>query len=221
MIYNYSKLKLVFLPFLGSFCPPLDPPVGGVQSCEDWGPGGRFKVCRIACNEGLKFSGSVPQFYTCGAEGFWRPNPNAQGRDPAVAPFVYPACSKTQPAQKIFKLKLDYLTDVLCNDAGKGVLKARIIAALQELNKEWSFSSCNKLTESDCDDLNININCNRRNNNNNNAAVVDEQNSSRQRYRRQIGNSDDQAYSLEISFPTVDDEEVANDAGRTVTYKTL
>ena len=103
---------------------------------------------------------------------------------------------------------------------GKGVLKARIIAALQELNKEWSFSSCNKLTESDCDDLNININCNRRNNNNNNAAVVDEQNSSRQRYRRQIGNSDDQAYSLEISFPTVDDEEVANDAGRTVTYKT-
>ena len=110
---------MYFSPIIGSFCPPLDPPVGGIQSCEDWGPGGRFKVCRIACNEGLKFSGSVPQFYTCGAEGFWRPNPNAQGRDPAVAPFVYPACSKTQPAQKIFKLKLDYLTDVLCNDAGK------------------------------------------------------------------------------------------------------
>jgi len=66
------------------------------------------------------------------------------------------------PAQKIFKLKLDYLTDVLCNDAGKGVLKARLIAALQELNKEWNFSSCNKLTESECEDLNININCNKR-----------------------------------------------------------
>ena len=44
----------------------------------------------------------------------------------------------------------------------QGVLKARIIAALQELNKEWSFSSCNQLTEEDCEDLGININCNRR-----------------------------------------------------------
>ena len=57
---------------------------------------------------------------------------------------MYPACSKAKPAQKIFKIKLDYLTDVLCNEAGKGVLKARIIAALQQLNKEWSFSSCNR-----------------------------------------------------------------------------
>ena len=39
---------------LESFCPPLDPPEGGSQSCEDWGPGGRFKVCRIACNDGLR-----------------------------------------------------------------------------------------------------------------------------------------------------------------------
>ena len=62
---------------LNSFCPPLDPPQGGSQSCEDWGPGGRFKVCKIECQDGLRFSQKVPQFYTCGAEGFWRPNPNA------------------------------------------------------------------------------------------------------------------------------------------------
>ena len=53
-----------------SFCPPL-----GSQNCEDWGPGGRFKVCRPECDPGMKFSQPVPQFYTCGAEGFWRPNP--------------------------------------------------------------------------------------------------------------------------------------------------
>ena len=96
-------------------------------------------------------------------------------------------------------------------------MKARIIAALQELNKEWSFSSCNKLTESECKDLNININCNRRPGGSGtpNAAASDDQ-TFNLRFKRQVGNSEDQAYSLEISFPTVDDEEVANDAGKTV-----
>ena len=93
----------------------MDPPIGGSQSCEDWGPGGSFQVCRIACDEGLKFSTEVPEFYVCGAEGFWRPNSNSN--DP-TAKFTYPACSETKPAQKIFKIKLDYITDVLCNDAG-------------------------------------------------------------------------------------------------------
>ena len=62
-----------------SFCPPLDPPEGGGLNCEEWGPGGRFSVCRIYCEAGKKFSQPVPQFYTCGAEGFWRPNLNALG----------------------------------------------------------------------------------------------------------------------------------------------
>ena len=48
---------------------PLDPPVGGAQKCEDWGPGGSFKVCRIECDEGLKFSREVPEYYICGAFG--------------------------------------------------------------------------------------------------------------------------------------------------------
>jgi hypothetical protein len=96
-------------------------------------------------------------------------------------------------------------------------LKARIIAALQELNKEWSFSSCNKLSESECEDLNININCNRRNtNSNNNASPAVNDDQTFRRHKRQIGNNEDQAYSLEISFPTVDNDEVSNDAGKTV-----
>ncbi|XP_018027289.2 sushi, von Willebrand factor type A, EGF and pentraxin domain-containing protein 1, partial [Hyalella azteca] len=58
---------------LEDFCEDLADPVGGTQRCSNWGPGGRFKVCSIECNPGLKFSTQVPDFYTCGAEGFWRP----------------------------------------------------------------------------------------------------------------------------------------------------
>nr|CAD7258136.1 unnamed protein product [Timema shepardi] len=75
---------------LAEFCPELADPIGGTQMCKDWGAGGQFKVCEIACNPGLKFSQPVPKFYTCGAEGFWRPT-----LSPAL-PMVYPACSGNQ-----------------------------------------------------------------------------------------------------------------------------
>ncbi len=75
-------------PVIAEFCPPLADPIGGFQICKDWGYGGQFKVCEIGCNNGLRFSEEVPKFYSCGAEGFWRPtlNPNL--------PVVYPACSR-------------------------------------------------------------------------------------------------------------------------------
>lgn len=81
-------LILIFVNFISAeFCPPLADPVGGTQQCKDWGSGGQFKVCEIQCNAGLKFSQPVPKFYTCGAEGFWRPTENP------TLPLVYPACS--------------------------------------------------------------------------------------------------------------------------------
>jgi len=177
---------------LESFCPPLDPPEGGIQNCEDWGPGGRFKVCRINCTDGKKFSQTVPEFYTCGAEGFWRPNPNS---DP-TAPFVYPACSVSSPAQKIFKIKLQYLAQVLCSKAGQGVLKDKIINALQDLNKEWRFSACDKISEEECEGLGVNVNC------------IQKATGGRSRVKRQELES--QKYDLEISFPTIDGDEVVN-----------
>lgn len=76
---------------LSEFCPRLADPVGGTQTCKDWGSGGQFKVCEVHCNAGLKFSQAVPQFYTCGAEGFWRPT-----QDPSL-PMIYPACSGKFP----------------------------------------------------------------------------------------------------------------------------
>lgn len=69
------------------FCPELPDPIGGTQQCKDWGSGGQFKVCEIFCNPGLRFSQEVPKFYTCGAEGFWRPT-----NDPSL-PLIYPACT--------------------------------------------------------------------------------------------------------------------------------
>lgn len=45
-------------------------------------------MCEIACRDSLRFSQPVPPFYTCGAEGFWRPTAN-----PSL-PLVYPACSR-------------------------------------------------------------------------------------------------------------------------------
>ena len=74
----------------------------------------------------------------------------SQFADP-TSTFVYPACTRSSSAQKVFKIKLDYITEVLCNDAGKGVLKQNILEALQALNKEWNFvddqqvSNCNKI----------------------------------------------------------------------------
>lgn len=61
---------------LREHCPMPLSPVGGEKYCGDWGPGGRFKVCRIQCNEGAQFAQPVPQFYSCAAEGIWRPHAN-------------------------------------------------------------------------------------------------------------------------------------------------
>lgn len=90
---------LLFI-LLAEFCPPLDDPIGGIQTCKDWGVGGQFKVCEIACNAGLRFSEEVPEFYTCGAEGFWRPNYDDN------RPLVYPSCSRTNLLFSFFFLDI-------------------------------------------------------------------------------------------------------------------
>lgn len=101
---------LIIVNFISAeFCPPLADPVGGTQQCKDWGSGGQFKVCEIQCNAGLKFSQPVPKFYTCGAEGFWRPTEN-----PAL-PLVYPACSGEcvhKPKKFVVKFNYIFLTSI-------------------------------------------------------------------------------------------------------------
>lgn len=131
-------------------------PVGGVQVCKDWGAGGQFKVCEISCNPGLRFSEAVPDFYTCGAEGFWRPT-----REPSM-PLIYPSCSRefstkvvvviniasilflltaSKPAQRVFRIKMLFPSDVLCNKAGQGVLRQKVTNSVNALNRDWNFCS--------------------------------------------------------------------------------
>ena len=172
------------------FCPPIGHPQGGTQTCEEWGPGNIFKTCSIKCDPGKKFSQPVPQFYTCGAEGFWRPSPN---KNPA-AEFVYPVCSDATPAQKIFRIKLQYLAQVLCHEGGQNVLKDKIISALQGLNEEWRFSACPKLDKNECKDFGVDVNCVKKASN---------------KVKRQADEVD-QKYDLEISLPTLGGDDAIN-----------
>ncbi|XP_026678835.1 uncharacterized protein LOC103508436, partial [Diaphorina citri] len=141
---------------LSEFCPPLADPIGGVQMCKDWGSGGQFKVCEIACNAGLKFSQPVPKFYTCSAEGFWRPT-----NDPSL-PMVYPACSSSKQAQRVFKVNMLFPTSVLCNEAGQGVLRQKVKNAINSLNRDWNFCSHSIEGTKECKDLNIDVKCDHR-----------------------------------------------------------
>ncbi|XP_076035426.1 sushi, von Willebrand factor type A, EGF and pentraxin domain-containing protein uif [Oratosquilla oratoria] len=186
---------------LEEFCPRLEDPVGGVQRCSDWGPGSRFKVCKIECNDGLRFSTQVPDFYTCGAEGFWRPT-----SDPSV-PLVYPSCAPATPAQRVFKINMRFPSSVICNSAGQNVLSERIQLALNKLNIDWKFCSNSSDLSGKCEGLNVNVKCSRRNRLARALDLEDEDeaalmNLGSPRARRQTEAADD-AYDVVVSFPAV------------------
>ncbi|KAK7079934.1 Calcium ion binding, partial [Halocaridina rubra] len=165
---------------LEKFCPKLDDPVGGVQRCSDWGPGGRFKVCKIECNDGLKFSTQVPDFYTCGAEGFWRPSPEP------THTLVYPACAPATPAQRVFKINMQFPSSVICNAAGQNVLSEKIRLALNKLNANWNFCTDTASSTGVCNGLNVAVDCSRRN-----------------RIARDALDRTDDVYNIEVTFPSV------------------
>ncbi|PIO67378.1 GCC2 and GCC3 [Teladorsagia circumcincta] len=68
-------------------CPQLEEPVNGVQACESWGPQLRYKACSIECREGYEFPRPPAVFYTCAADGMWRPRLRNQ------LIFRYPQCT--------------------------------------------------------------------------------------------------------------------------------
>ncbi|XP_045124302.1 sushi, von Willebrand factor type A, EGF and pentraxin domain-containing protein 1-like isoform X1 [Portunus trituberculatus] len=176
---------------LEDFCPKLEDPVGGIQRCTDWGPGGRFKVCKIECNEGLKFSTEVPDFYTCGAEGFWRPT-----EDP-TAQMVYPACAPSTPAQRVFNINMQFPSSVICNAAGQNVLSERIRHALNKLNSRWNFCTDTTASSGKCNGLDVLVDCSRRN------RIAREAEPERQ--KRQAAPETDDVYEVKITFPSVND----------------
>lgn len=50
-------------------------------------------------------------------------------------------------------------SDVLCNEAGQGVLRQRVRNAVNSLNRDWSFCSYSTEGSRECKDIQIDINC--------------------------------------------------------------
>lgn len=46
-----------------------------------------------------------------------------------------------KPAQRVFRIKMLFPSDVLCNEAGQGVLRQRVKNAVNSLNRDWNFCS--------------------------------------------------------------------------------
>jgi hypothetical protein len=50
-------------------------------------------------------------------------------------------------------------SDVLCNEAGQGVLRQRVKNAVNSLNRDWNFCSYSAEGSRECKDININVKC--------------------------------------------------------------
>lgn len=70
--------------------------------------------------------------------------------------FTYIAA---KPAQRVFRIKMLFPSDVLCNSAGQGVLRQRVRAAVNSLNRDWNFCSYSSEGSRECKDLNIDVDC--------------------------------------------------------------
>ncbi|KAF8374256.1 clec-78, partial [Pristionchus pacificus] len=137
-----------------SLCPRLAEPQNGLQNCESWGPSLRYKACSIRCRDGFAFSVPPSSFYTCAADGVWRPT--IEGATPH-APFKYPQCTKHVPATRMVSLSLDYPAVSPCTSAGRDALKDNVRAKILELNERWSF--CNLKDTNGCVGSKISVEC--------------------------------------------------------------
>ncbi|XP_058454733.1 uncharacterized protein LOC131432461 isoform X2 [Malaya genurostris] len=184
------------------FCPLLADPIGGSQHCKDWGAGGQFKVCTISCNLGLKFSETVPEFYTCGVEGSWRPS---EERNMLL---VYPSCSPSRPAQRIIRIGMLFPSDVLCNEAGQGVLRQKVKHALNSLNRDWHICSYSTEGSRECKELIINVECDQYQNR---ANIV----------KRHATKRDKSTYVINVEIPIKSDPVIQSSSGERSDIRSL
>lgn len=61
-------------------------------------------------------------------------------------------------------------SDVLCNEAGQGVLRQRVKNAINTLNRDWNFCSYSAEGSRECKDLAIDVNCDHYRGGNNNRV---------------------------------------------------
>lgn len=78
--------------------------------------------------------------------------------------MIYPACSSSKPAQRVFKIAMLFPTSVLCNEAGQGVLRQKVRNAVNALNRDWNFCSFAVEGTRECKELNIDVKCEHRTN---------------------------------------------------------
>lgn len=76
--------------------------------------------------------------------------------------MVYPACSASNPAQRVFRISMLFPSSVLCNEAGQGVLRQKVRNAVNSLNRDWNFCSYSLEGTRECKDLNIDVKCDHR-----------------------------------------------------------
>lgn len=81
-------------------------------------------------------------------------------------------------------------SDVLCNEAGQGVLRQRVKNAINSLNRDWNFCSYASEGSRECKDLNIDVNCDHYRGGNQNNRV-----------RRQSNDDDGGTYVVDAQIP--------------------
>ena len=151
---------------------PLSP-VGGEKSCLDYGPGSKFKVCRIQCSEGLQFAQPVPEFYSCGAEGTWRPqntigdvfsqyllnglNENSLITQQSNQHLVFPACAPQHAGQRVFRMHVNFPSTTVCSESGKKILKSRVQENLLKIDQLWKL--CSEERRGSCAGLVVKVKC--------------------------------------------------------------
>jgi hypothetical protein len=87
-----SRLSPVFKVHVArEYCPDLVEPDHGIQVCDSWGPELRYKACSVQCEDGFEFSSQPAIFYSCAADGIWRPR---LADAAATVPFRYPHCTR-------------------------------------------------------------------------------------------------------------------------------
>lgn len=100
----------------------------------------------------------------------------------------------SRPAQRVFKIKLQFPSAGLCNEAGQGVLRERIKLAIAKLNQDWRFCATKTKDGADCQDLNIGVLCDKKSQARSFRALT----------KRQADNNED-LYDVNISFPAQSD----------------
>jgi len=163
---------------LKEHCPIPLSPIGGEKHCSDWGPNAKFKVCTIKCSEGLQFAQPIPEFYACGAEGVWRPSSsigdvftqylsNGYNTDGLINEnslingqsnqLVFPACAPQHAAQRVFRMQVNFPSNVVCSESGKKILKSRVQDNLLKIDQSWKL--CSEERRGSCSGLVVKVKC--------------------------------------------------------------